>query len=99
MLWTVVPVIILALISVPSFKLLYFVDRHPDPEMTLKVIGHQWYWTYEYPDQGGITFDSNIACATTCRMIFSPTFYVNIKHFKLSSPFNLPQQLCISIKG
>ena len=63
-LWTVVPVIILALISVPSFKLLYFVDRHPDPEMTLKVIGHQWYWTYEYPDQGGITFDSNIACAT-----------------------------------
>ena len=63
-LWTVVPVIILVLISVPSFKLLYFEDRHPDPEMTLKVIGHQWYWSYEYPDHGGIAFDSNIACAT-----------------------------------
>ena len=63
-LWTAVPVIILVLISVPSFKLLYFEDRHPDPEMTLKVIGHQWYWTYEYPDHGGIAFDSNIACAT-----------------------------------
>lgn len=63
-LWTAVPVIILVLISVPSFKLLYFVDRHPDPEMTLKITGHQWYWTYEYPDHGGITFDSNIACAT-----------------------------------
>ena len=58
--WTALPVIILALISIPSFKLLYFQDRHPDPEMTLKVIGHQWYWTYEYPDHGGVAFDSNI---------------------------------------
>lgn len=63
-LWTAVPVIILVLISVPSFKLLYFEDRHPNPDMTLKVIGHQWYWSYEYPDHGGFTFDSNIACAT-----------------------------------
>jgi len=35
-------------------------DRVPNPEMTIKVTGHQWYWSYEYPDQGGLAFDSNI---------------------------------------
>jgi len=49
--WTVVPVLILAIIAFPSFKLLYFMDRAEKPEMTLKVTGHQWYWSYELPDQ------------------------------------------------
>ncbi|WP_431859057.1 cytochrome c oxidase subunit II [Azospirillum sp.] len=56
--WTVVPVIILVVIAVPSFRLLYFSDRSPDAEMTIKVTGRQWYWDYEYPDQGGFTFSS-----------------------------------------
>ena len=56
-LWTTVPVVILALIAVPSFKLLYFADRAVDAEMTIKAIGHQWYWSYEYPDHGDFTFD------------------------------------------
>ena len=56
-LWTTVPVIILVLISIPSFKLLYFADRAVDAEMTIKAIGHQWYWSYEYPDHGDFTFD------------------------------------------
>jgi cytochrome c oxidase subunit II len=60
MLWTVVPVLILIIIVVFSFKLMYYMDRVPNPEMTIKVTGHQWYWSYEYPDQGGLTFDSNI---------------------------------------
>ena len=60
MLWTVVPVLILVIIAIPSFKLMYYMDRVPNPEMTIKVTGHQWYWSYEYPDQGGLTFDSNI---------------------------------------
>jgi cytochrome c oxidase subunit 2 len=60
MLWTVVPVLILVIIAIPSFKLMYYMDRVPDPEMTIKVTGHQWYWSYEYPDQDGLTFDSNI---------------------------------------
>ena len=60
MLWTVVPVLILISIAIPSFKLMYFMDRVPNPELTIKVTGHQWYWSYEYPDQGGLTFDSNI---------------------------------------
>lgn len=56
--WTVVPVIILVLIAIPSFKLLYYMDRTDEAEMTLKAIGHQWYWSYEYPDHGEFTFDS-----------------------------------------
>jgi cytochrome c oxidase subunit II len=59
MLWTVVPVLILISIAIPSFKLMYYMDRVPNPEMTIKVTGHQWYWSYEYPDQGGLVFDSN----------------------------------------
>lgn len=56
--WTAIPVLILLYIAFPSFKLLYFSDRTPNPEMTLKVEGHQWYWSYEYPDHGGFKFDA-----------------------------------------
>lgn len=57
-LWTVIPVIILVIIAIPSFKLLYYADRAEDADMTIKVIGHQWYWSYEYPDHGNFTFDA-----------------------------------------
>ncbi|MCB1783903.1 MAG: cytochrome c oxidase subunit II [Alphaproteobacteria bacterium] len=56
--WTVIPVVILIVIAVPSFKLLYANDKLADPEMTIKATGHQWYWDYEYPDQEGIAFTS-----------------------------------------
>ncbi|MGH6943390.1 MAG: cytochrome c oxidase subunit II transmembrane domain-containing protein, partial [Geminicoccaceae bacterium] len=56
--WTAVPVLILVVIAIPSFKLLYYMDRTGNPEMTLKAIGHQWYWSYEYPDNGNFTFDA-----------------------------------------
>ena len=56
--WTVVPVLILLVIAIPSFRLLYFADRVEDADLTLKIIGKQWYWTYEYPDNGNFTFDS-----------------------------------------
>jgi cytochrome c oxidase subunit 2 len=59
-LWTVIPVLILVIIAIPSFKLLYFLDRTQKAEMTVKVTGHQWYWTYDYPDNGGIEIVSNI---------------------------------------
>jgi cytochrome c oxidase subunit II len=58
--WTVVPVLILVIIAIPSFKLMYFMDRIPNPHMTIKVTGHQWYWSYEYPDEKALAFDSNI---------------------------------------
>lgn len=56
--WTAVPVIILVVIAIPSFKLLYYEDQVVDAEMTVKAIGRQWYWSYEYPDHGGFTLDS-----------------------------------------
>jgi len=58
--WTILPIFILVGISVPSLKHLYFADRTADAEMTLKVTGHQWYWSYEYPDHENLAFDSLI---------------------------------------
>ena len=56
--WTVIPVIILVLMAIPSFRLLYLQDRTANAEMTIKAIGRQWYWSYEYPDNGNFTFDA-----------------------------------------
>ena len=59
-LWTAVPILILVVIAIPSFKLLYFADRTVEAEMTVKAVGHQWYWSYEYPDHGEFTFDASM---------------------------------------
>lgn len=56
--WTVAPVLILVLISIPSFKLLYASQVTPKADITVKAIGYQWYWAYQYPDHGGFQFDS-----------------------------------------
>ncbi len=56
--WTLVPVLILLVIAIPSFRLLFMGGRTPEAEMTLKVTGYQWYWGYEYPDNGDINFMS-----------------------------------------
>ncbi|TAH36084.1 MAG: cytochrome c oxidase subunit II [Alphaproteobacteria bacterium] len=58
--WTLIPVLILLIIIVPSMRLLYFSDKAVNAEMTLKAIGKQWFWTYEYPDNGNFTFDAYI---------------------------------------
>ncbi len=58
--WTAVPVLILVVIAIPSFKLLYYQEITPEVDMTIKVIGRQWYWTYEYPDHGNFAFDANM---------------------------------------
>jgi len=56
--WTVIPILILVIIAIPSFRLLYYEDRVRDPDMTVKVTAHQWYWEYTYPDQGGLDIES-----------------------------------------
>lgn len=56
--WTVIPVLILVVIAIPSFKLIYYQDRTANPDMTIKVTGHQWYWEYSYPDQGNLDINS-----------------------------------------
>jgi cytochrome c oxidase subunit 2 len=58
--WTVIPIAILALIAIPSFKLMFYMDKTQNAEMTVKVTGHQWYWSYEYPDYDNVGFDSNL---------------------------------------
>ncbi|WP_018389776.1 cytochrome c oxidase subunit II [Ancylobacter sp. FA202] len=56
--WTVVPVLILVAIAIPSFRLLFLQLDLPKADITVKVTGHQWYWSYEYPDNGAFSFDS-----------------------------------------
>lgn len=58
--WTLIPVAILLVIAIPSFKLLYFSDVTQKAELTVKAIGHQWFWSYEYPDNGNFTFDATM---------------------------------------
>ncbi len=57
-LWTAIPVLILIIIAVPSFKLLYKQDVIPEPDLTIKAIGYQWYWGYEYPDNGNFSYEA-----------------------------------------
>jgi cytochrome c oxidase subunit 2 len=56
--WTIVPIIILLIIAVPSFKLLFFQLNIPAADLTVKATGKQWYWSYSYPDNGPFEFDS-----------------------------------------
>jgi cytochrome c oxidase subunit 2 len=71
--WTIIPAVILLLIAVPSFALLYSLDELVDPTVTVKVIGHQWYWSYEYSDfayahkDQSLAFDSYMVATSDLR--------------------------------
>nr|P98032.1 RecName: Full=Cytochrome c oxidase subunit 2; AltName: Full=Cytochrome c oxidase polypeptide II [Daubentonia madagascariensis]AAA67897.1 cytochrome oxidase II [Daubentonia madagascariensis] len=56
--WTILPAIICILIALPSLRILYMMDEINNPSLTIKTMGHQWYWTYEYTDYENMTFDS-----------------------------------------
>jgi cytochrome c oxidase subunit 2 len=56
--WTIVPVIILVAIAIPSFRLLFLELDNPKADLTVKATGKQWYWSYNYPDNGNFEFDS-----------------------------------------
>nr|APT41454.1 cytochrome c oxidase subunit II [Micropygomyia cayennensis] len=56
--WTIMPAIILLFIAFPSLRLLYLLDEVNNPSITLKTVGHQWYWSYEYSDFTNLEFDS-----------------------------------------
>ena len=90
-LWTVIPTIILIVIAIPSFKLLYFSHYNPNTEMTLKAIGNQWYWTYEYSDEG-FSFDSNILCSTQeeCDELSKETGKKYVRLLDVDEPIVLP---------
>jgi len=56
--WTVIPIILLVVIAIPSFRILKMAEHTPPADMTIKVVGSQWFWTYSYPDHGDFEFDS-----------------------------------------
>lgn len=58
--WTTLPAVLLIALALPSLRLLYLIDEVPEPQLSVKTIGHQWYWRYEYPDHNNTRFDSYI---------------------------------------
>ncbi|MBV8398052.1 MAG: cytochrome c oxidase subunit II, partial [Acetobacteraceae bacterium] len=58
--WTILPVLILVVIAIPSFRLVYYEDRTNKADLTVKVTGHQWYWEYTYPDKNNLDFSSYV---------------------------------------
>jgi cytochrome c oxidase subunit 2 len=58
--WTLIPVLILVVIAIPSFRLVYFEDRTHEADLTVKVTGHQWYWEYDYSDVAKVDFVSRV---------------------------------------
>lgn len=63
--WTIIPAIILIAIALPSLRILYLIDEISNPYLTIKAIGHQWYWSYEYSDYNDVSFDSYILPTST----------------------------------
>nr|YP_009826180.1 cytochrome c oxidase subunit II [Eremophila alpestris]QBX87738.1 cytochrome c oxidase subunit II [Eremophila alpestris]QBX87751.1 cytochrome c oxidase subunit II [Eremophila alpestris] len=71
--WTILPAAVLIMLALPSLRILYMMDEINEPDLTLKAIGHQWYWTYEYTDFKDLTFDSYM----------TPTADLPLGHFRL----------------
>nr|YP_010688060.1 cytochrome c oxidase subunit II [Torix tukubana]WBR65241.1 cytochrome c oxidase subunit 2 [Torix tukubana] len=71
--WTIVPAIILIFLALPSIRLLYIMDESFNPYLTIKSIGHQWYWSYEYSDFSNLEFDSYM----------TPTEELNLGDYRL----------------
>nr|YP_011010630.1 cytochrome c oxidase subunit 2 [Halobates bryani]WPW47310.1 cytochrome c oxidase subunit 2 [Halobates bryani] len=71
--WTIIPAMILILIALPSLRILYMMDETKNPTLTIKAIGHQWYWSYEYSDFKNIEFESYM----------KPTSEIEINEFRL----------------
>nr|YP_010693559.1 cytochrome c oxidase subunit II [Scolytoplatypus skyliuae]WCB99750.1 cytochrome c oxidase subunit 2 [Scolytoplatypus skyliuae] len=93
LIWTILPAIILIFIAMPSLRLLYILDESQNSLLTIKTIGHQWFWSYEYSDYKNIKFDSYMI----------PTSSLNPAQFRLldvdnrlTIPFNSQIRLLIT---
>jgi cytochrome c oxidase subunit 2 len=82
--WTIVPTLILLVIVTPSFALIYALDEVIEPQLTIRVVGRQWYWTYEYPDRVQIRFPRNLVTA------YQEGKEVFANYYKPSILFNVP---------
>jgi len=81
--WTIIPAVILIFIAIPSFALLYSIDELIEPEVTLKIIGHQWYWSYEYADDMLVTTKSNK------EPLMYDSYMLNVDDLRYKKPFRL----------
>jgi cytochrome c oxidase subunit 2 len=81
--WTLLPVLILVLIAIPSFRMVYFEDRTDNPALTIKVTGQQWAWNYTYPDNGNFTFLSNMVLDEDLKP-------GQLRHLAVDNPLVLP---------
>lgn len=91
--WTVIPAFVLIFIALPSLRILYLLDEISSPIITIKTIGHQWYWSYEYSDFNKIEFDSFIL----------PSNELNLESYRLLDvnnrlivPFKTPIRLLVT---
>nr|YP_010868507.1 cytochrome c oxidase subunit II [Apatetica glabra]WGU20040.1 cytochrome c oxidase subunit 2 [Apatetica glabra] len=93
LIWTILPAVILIFIALPSLRLLYLLDEINNPMISIKTIGHQWYWSYEYSDFKNIEFDSYMI----------PTNELNLYNFRLldvdnrmAVPFNSQVRMMVT---
>nr|ATE51048.1 cytochrome oxidase subunit II [Cornitermes sp. VR-2017] len=91
--WTIAPAIILVFIAIPSLRLLYLMDEIHNPAMTLKTVGHQWYWSYEYSDFTKLEFDSYMLQQDDHQM---NTFRLLDTDNRIVLPMNSPIRLIVT---
>nr|YP_009512912.1 cytochrome c oxidase subunit II [Ambystoma talpoideum]AXK15321.1 cytochrome c oxidase subunit II [Ambystoma talpoideum] len=93
MVWTIMPAIILIVIALPSLRILYLMDEINDPHLTVKAIGHQWYWSYEYTNYDDLTFDSYM---TTTQNLTPGEFRLLEVDNRMVVPMESPIRMLIS---
>uniref|UniRef100_A0A0A7EAI0 Cytochrome c oxidase subunit 2 n=3 Tax=Cavitermes tuberosus TaxID=187529 RepID=A0A0A7EAI0_9NEOP len=91
--WTIAPAIILVFIAIPSLRLLYLMDEIHSPVMTLKAVGHQWYWSYEYSDFTKLEFDSYMVQQEDLQ---ADTFRLLDTDNRIVLPMNSPVRLIVT---
>lgn len=91
--WTIMPAIILIVIALPSLRILYLIDEISNPFLTVKAIGHQWYWTYEYNDSGEIAFDSYII--PTADLLPGQLRLLEVDN-RIITPINVPVRVLVT---
>nr|YP_004347943.1 cytochrome c oxidase subunit II [Chelonodontops pleurospilus]BAK09928.1 cytochrome c oxidase subunit II [Chelonodontops pleurospilus] len=91
--WTVLPAAILTFIALPSLRILYLMDEINDPHLTVKALGHQWYWSYEYTDYDDLSFDSYMV---PTQDLMPGQFRLLEADHRMVVPFNSPIRVLVS---
>nr|YP_010849295.1 cytochrome c oxidase subunit II [Krisna nigromarginata]WGG89435.1 cytochrome c oxidase subunit 2 [Krisna nigromarginata] len=93
LIWTIIPAILLIFIALPSLRILYLLEEVSSPMITVKTIGHQWYWSYEYYDYKEIEFDSYMKPTNT---LINNEFRLLENDNRLTLPFNVKIRMIIT---